>query len=124
MFNFCLRPDTGRSDKERAMIVARRKYLLNYLRLAVASWARPEAILAVRRDQWHSEAAVLDLNPARRLRTNKRQPMVPIAHQCAPHLDAMEDHWRSEEHTSELQSLMRISYAVFCLKTKITIISN
>src|SRR3546814_7548415 len=28
---------------------------------------------------------------------------------------------RSEEHTSELQSLLRISYAVFCLKTKITI---
>src|SRR3546814_7140957 len=29
-------------------------------------------------------------------------------------------HWnRSEEHTSELQSLMRISYAVFCLKKKI-----
>src|SRR3546814_8697792 len=27
-------------------------------------------------------------------------------------------HGRSEEHTSELQSLMRISYAVFCLKTK------
>src|SRR3546814_2624028 len=26
------------------------------------------------------------------------------------------DHFRSEEHTSELQSLMRISYAVFCLK--------
>src|SRR3546814_13345956 len=24
--------------------------------------------------------------------------------------------WRSDEHTSELQSLMRISYAVFCLK--------
>src|SRR3546814_7013606 len=29
---------------------------------------------------------------------------------------------RSEEHTSELQSLMRISYAVFCLKKKIYII--
>src|SRR3546814_4161319 len=28
--------------------------------------------------------------------------------------------FRSEEHTSELQSLMRISYAVFCLKKKIT----
>src|SRR3546814_10169342 len=28
-------------------------------------------------------------------------------------------HARSEEHTSELQSLMRISYAVFCLKKKI-----
>src|SRR3546814_1726861 len=28
----------------------------------------------------------------------------------------VEDGWRSEENTSELQSLMRISYAVFCLK--------
>src|SRR3546814_5312363 len=33
-----------------------------------------------------------------------------------PHAPAM----RSEEHTSELQSLMRISYAVFCLKKKNT----
>src|SRR3546814_10041972 len=31
---------------------------------------------------------------------------------------------RSEEHTSELQSLMRISYAVFCLKKKNTITIN
>src|SRR3546814_10373635 len=30
----------------------------------------------------------------------------------------MVTHERSEEHTSELQSLMRISYAVFCLKKK------
>src|SRR3546814_1262717 len=29
-----------------------------------------------------------------------------------------QSHHRSEEHTSELQSLMRISYAVFCLKKK------
>src|SRR3546814_8439403 len=31
---------------------------------------------------------------------------------------------RSEEHTSELQSLMRISYAVFCLKKKTQVINN
>src|SRR3546814_2959040 len=31
---------------------------------------------------------------------------------------------RSEEHTSELQSLMRISYAVFCLKKKINLIQS
>src|SRR3546814_8843674 len=31
---------------------------------------------------------------------------------------------RSEEHTSELQSLMRISYAVFCLKKKTNITKN
>src|SRR3546814_4377035 len=30
----------------------------------------------------------------------------------------LDHHSRSEEHTSELQSLMRISYAVFCLKKK------
>src|SRR3546814_1125388 len=35
----------------------------------------------------------------------------------APKLSAI----RSEEHTSELQSLMRISYAVFCLKKKKTL---
>src|SRR3546814_6613642 len=33
-------------------------------------------------------------------------------------------HERSEEHTSELQSLMRISYAVFCLKKKKNLITN
>src|SRR3546814_1039806 len=40
-----------------------------------------------------------------------RQPVQPFyMHAAAP---------RSEEHTSELQSLMRISYAVFCLNKKI-----
>src|SRR3546814_8535301 len=33
---------------------------------------------------------------------------------------ALAEALRSEEHTSELQSLMRISYAVFCLKNKKT----
>src|SRR3546814_18632523 len=37
---------------------------------------------------------------------------------AAPLLLAGEGGARSEEHTSELQSLMRISYAVFCLKNK------
>src|SRR3546814_5774844 len=36
--------------------------------------------------------------------------------------DADITYYRSEEHTSELQSLMRISYAVFCLKKKKTIV--
>src|SRR3546814_2021431 len=34
------------------------------------------------------------------------------------HFDGSQCAFRSEEHTSELQSLMRISYAVFCLKKK------
>src|SRR3546814_6070416 len=39
-------------------------------------------------------------------------------------LAAATDPLRSEEHTSELQSLMRISYAVFCLKKKNNTIHN
>src|SRR3546814_3195700 len=35
-----------------------------------------------------------------------------------PQQTAVSSYSRSEEHTSELQSLMRISYAVFCLKKK------
>src|SRR3546814_4863903 len=39
----------------------------------------------------------------------------PVTDGVALRLDGI---YRSEEHTSELQSLMRISYAVFCLKKK------
>src|SRR3546814_6640620 len=46
------------------------------------------------------------LTAGHRLWSNRSRPMPEI----------VED--RSEEHTSELQSLMRISYAVFCLKKK------
>src|SRR3546814_1840178 len=42
--------------------------------------------------------------------------VVSVANYSYPPGDAL----RSEEHTSELQSLMRISYAVFCLKKKNT----
>src|SRR3546814_1310729 len=41
--------------------------------------------------------------------------MIPVAHHDGNYFA---DADRSEEHTSELQSLMRISYAVFCLKKK------
>src|SRR3546814_8250093 len=37
---------------------------------------------------------------------------------CRTDLHIVDGEVRSEEHTSELQSLMRISYAVFCLKKK------
>src|SRR3546814_2648865 len=48
-----------------------------------------------------------------------------LAGQRVAHHELAELEERSEEHTSELQSLMRISYAVFCLKKKnTTIIHN
>src|SRR3546814_3498553 len=46
-----------------------------------------------------------------------RHPPFPTA-RPAPAPSPPRRRWRSEEHTSELQSLMRISYAVFCLKKK------
>src|SRR3546814_5675542 len=63
---------------------------------------------ALRQLQWRSSAlsfaTVRDLK-----RTLDERP---------PHDFLIRKRDRSEEHTSELQSLMRISYAVFCLKTK------
>src|SRR3546814_3407762 len=41
-----------------------------------------------------------------------------IGQRMQPHIGIRMAFQRSEEHTSELQSLMRISYAVFCLKKK------
>src|SRR3546814_1911505 len=46
-------------------------------------------------------------------------PLQPKEVGCyVPALPKGQESIRSEEHTSELQSLMRISYAVFCLKKK------
>src|SRR3546814_7409975 len=62
--------------------------------------SRSEAILD------HVETFPLDAMPAPTLRLFRLQ--LALAHAAM----------RSEEHTSELQSLMRISYAVFCLKKR------
>src|SRR3546814_1896356 len=55
----------------------------------------------------------------RPLNGSTRSWWVTIAHRVRSHKKT-EPCARSEEHTSELQSLMRISYAVFCLKKKKT----
>src|SRR3546814_1828401 len=65
------------------------------------------------------QAAILDLPPKCRrvylLRHRYNLSHAQIATRCGISIKTVE---RSEEHTSELQSLMRISYAVFCLKKK------
>src|SRR3546814_4668316 len=68
--------------------------------------------------------------PPRSTRTDTLFPYTTLFRSCrAPHRDTTSicrtppdrsPAPRSEEHTSELQSLMRISYAVFCLKQKKT----
>src|SRR3546814_10020159 len=71
-----------------------------------ASWARTCTPLARRR----TSAATSNGHPAQRL------PPKVTPGRLRGNLRSI---WlRSEEHTSELQSIMRISYAVFCLKKK------
>lgn len=92
MFRFCIDPPApkGRewSDKERAMVIATRENLLRYLRAAVATWARPDAIFDLHaKGQWHSAAGVLDLNRSGRRQTKKFRPIIPVARQFRPWLD-------------------------------------
>src|SRR3546814_9231207 len=73
----------------------------------------------------------MDLSPPRSSSESRRR-LFPLAQDRGSRWNAGMDarppaqrsanghHNRSEEHTSELQSLMRISYAVFCLKKKNT----
>src|SRR3546814_8688591 len=66
------------------------------------------------------EVNVLGLRLAQRLQAREHQQQQPkqggeVRHHAHAEVQPAE---RSEEHTSELQSLMRISYAVFCLKKK------
>src|SRR3546814_8832681 len=56
------------------------------------------------------------INPPAIRRPGMEMPNESITHCPAKYVTSMTS--RSEEHTSELQSLMRNSYAVFCLKKK------
>src|SRR3546814_5943020 len=67
------------------------------------------AKLIVRRFWLNDDSAADGIAP-------KQRPLRPLQHLNARNVIC--GHVRSEEHTSELQSLMRNSYAVFCLKKK------
>src|SRR3546814_1963840 len=67
----------------------------------------------------HAEIAGMVPAAAERLRRRRRILQVALHHSIAAQHELADGRAvRSEEHTSELQSLMRISYAVFCLKKK------
>src|SRR3546814_8124469 len=85
-----------------------------YERLVFPSIERGECIA----DRLLPFRAGIGGNPVLRQRADRRHDVV-IRHQHAARNRGMPSKCvRSEEHTSELQSLMRISYAVFCLKKK------
>jgi hypothetical protein len=66
-----------------------RHTLRAYLRAAVATWARPDALLDLTDKQWIPSAGVVDLNPAGRRQTKKYRPTVPVPEQFRPYLDSL-----------------------------------
>src|SRR3546814_5227249 len=74
-----------------------------------AEWFRPPKPLLFRGGVWGGGRRCGHTTPLR------LGPAAPDKSRCP---SSEEEGVRSEEHTSELQSLMRISYAVFCLKKK------
>src|SRR3546814_9745361 len=79
--------------------------------------AAPGARVEVVADAERGEAVVTELADSLVVRAAKDVHQVRDAEALAAAVHAAQ-RLRSEEHTSELQSLMRISYAVFCLKKK------
>src|SRR3546814_10586853 len=73
----------------------------------------------VRRPGAHACAPAGAQRGAERLRVPVAPPGADL-HAVRRRAARLRHRGRSEEHTSELQSLMRISYAVFCLKKKTT----
>lgn len=69
----------------------RRRSLLLFLRAAVATWARPDAIMDLRPSQYIAAARVLPLNPKGRRQTKKYRPTIPIAAQFGSVLEGMGD---------------------------------
>src|SRR3546814_8954329 len=91
--------ETGRSEEQVALVRDATR--------AAGLWFDPEAAPV------YAETVAIDLGAISLSLAGPRRPQDLVAPGDLPTLLG-----RSEEHTSELQSLMRISYAVFCLKKK------
>jgi hypothetical protein len=93
MFRYCVAPESKPGDTPDMYVrrIRQREQLHRFLQISVATWARPDAAHDVStdraRDQWHSNARALNLNPRGRAQTKKHRPIVPVAHQLAQLLD-------------------------------------
>src|SRR3546814_8137237 len=105
----------GRQQRAPATVPVFALLRTDHERAAGGADALPMGVAA---DDWLEE----DPAQKRRLRLSLKLGRLfnrdPMAQRAARQQRLAE--WRSEEHTSELQSLMSISYAVFCLKKKTT----
>src|SRR3546814_943489 len=105
----------GKQILPRALLGQQKDQLWELARQQSSPWFFPECDSVADLVHAHSASGffLLMLSAIHRSSSERRKRQVP------PSLNAgISPFWarRSEEHTSELQSLMRISYAVFCLK--------
>ena len=94
MFRYALVLDPPKSASVRqiAKWKRERRNLLRYLRLGVATWARPDALMDFstdpKKEQWNPAVAYINLNPAGRAQTIKYRPLVRAPNQMIPILEA------------------------------------
>src|SRR3546814_3137215 len=81
--------------------------------MAVAAWP----LQRYRPDRFALATVMQQLAEVARSRPDASQPP-PVSMAAMDALETLHGEYRSEEHTSELQSLMRTSYAVFCVTKK------
>src|SRR3546814_2712536 len=96
-------PQQREKTRQRLVMRALGRALGQHQQIDIGAGKQLATAVASRRQQMH-------------VRRRAVRPLPSAAHQRIDTGSAC----RSEEHTSELQSLMRISYAVFCLKKKKT----
>src|SRR3546814_3512020 len=111
--------------------------MIRLVTLCVIVFFKQKTAYELRISDWSSDVCSSDLNRALTERPELARPSIVVPRSCHPSIDKAAHYLglevrrvpisdafradpaaRSEEHTSELQSLMRISYAVFCLKKK------
>src|SRR3546814_1139927 len=81
-------------------------------------WEEAKAVIPIPRFALQLGEADNEPSPRNRIFIDEEGKVRPSIKPSKPSPVAEKRSKRSEEHTSELQSLMRISYAVFCLKKK------
>lgn len=101
MFRYCIDPqpssEAAAKFVTRERLLAERAPLHRFLQISVITWARPDAAHDVStdraRDQWHSNARALNLNPRGRAQTKKHRPIVPVGPRGAALLDAVDGYF-------------------------------
>ncbi len=104
MFRYALKPGKDSSP------MSARQPLLKFLQISVITWGRPDAAhdfsVSQERSQWHSEFAVVDLNPKGRVQTRKYRPQVPVGERAVALIEQADGYFVGVESVKSAFSSM------------------